>query len=538
MSKDLVNASSRRRTRYARQLRCAGAITLSLGGMLGGCGGDSSPAIEQCTWAIEPSAGGTNAAGSSALVAVGAAGVPNGVSPISANARIVEAKIDPPGNDGNYEYIELSGEPGSQLSGYWLLAVEGDSDANMGQIDVAIDLAQCGSGPCEFGRNGLLLLSPEPPAAVGDVAWRKTKELANGRLENGTTTLLLVQGLTGSPLGLDWDTDDNGTLEVEPNVAIRQAIAWTDGTAGDRAYSVTVLGPKPKPQAVWQCPAPEGGELWRWGEISGDSAALTMDVSHFVPEHLAQAELTPGRANDCASADLPDTNTNPNAAAAGSEAGGAASGGIGGAAVGASVPANGCPSSNSPSEPAATPNAGTTASGSAGSESRAQGGTPQTSSNEAPSALLPQSTAALAPCGGTRATTLLVANASPRAGSTGWWSPNPFAATGGSTLAGSLTESSSQAAGLTGTDSSRPRMPGSCGLCRSGRQSSTGAELLAGLAILLLHTRRSRGSTNLESKINHLRKSWLSRPCAEPAIPLYAHPKNVEPSDLERAPTS
>lgn len=117
------------------------------------------------------------------------------------------------------EYIEIVFEPNTAISGYHVLQIEGDAGAAAGTIDSATAVA----GTTD--ANGLLLLS-----------------LPANTLENGTLTLVLVQGFTGS-VGQDLDTDNDGRFNLTPWSTILDSVAVNDGGAGDLTYSDVVLGP-------------------------------------------------------------------------------------------------------------------------------------------------------------------------------------------------------------------------------------------------------------------------------------------------------
>ncbi|WP_353814467.1 ExeM/NucH family extracellular endonuclease [Agromyces sp. SYSU T00266] len=113
------------------------------------------------------------------------------------------------------EYVEILVEPGTDVSGFRVLEIEGDSNSTMGVVDeiVSFDPAD-GSGR--------------------SLAW-----LPANALENGTVSLLLVSGFTGA-LGDDLDADDDGTLDAA-GFELLDSVAVNDGGAGDLAYGDTVL---------------------------------------------------------------------------------------------------------------------------------------------------------------------------------------------------------------------------------------------------------------------------------------------------------
>jgi predicted extracellular nuclease len=116
------------------------------------------------------------------------------------------------------EYVEVVGAPDTDLSGYTVLEIEGDvSGAATGTIDEVIALGTTDAA-------GLILAS-----------------LASNALENGTITLLLVEGFTGT-LTTDLDTNEDGAFDATPWTAIVDAVAVNDGGAGDLTYGVPALG--------------------------------------------------------------------------------------------------------------------------------------------------------------------------------------------------------------------------------------------------------------------------------------------------------
>jgi hypothetical protein len=237
---------------------------------------------------------------------------------IATHPRISELKIDPPGADADFEFIELHGEPSTSLSGFYLVALEGDAESNLGQVDTLIDLSKCGSGPCGFDRSGSLVITADNSLISADTgaSVRISSELSRGGLENGTATLLLIA--TGGPLrlGADWDADDDGRLELPDQAWTADAISWNDGDSEDRNYADSVLGPKPKVNAAWSC---DDGEVrtWFFGQLSGDAGSLTLDPARTAPLGLVVSELTPGVENACALRSAGGASTSDAAGAAG-----------------------------------------------------------------------------------------------------------------------------------------------------------------------------------------------------------------------------
>jgi predicted extracellular nuclease len=117
------------------------------------------------------------------------------------------------------EYLEVLGEPGTDLSGYSILEVEGDTAAvpPLGLVDGVF------------------------PLGTTDADGRFLVQLANGDIENGTVSLLLVAGFTGAA-GNDLDVENDGVLDAGLAFEVVDAVAVNDGGIGDAAYGGTVLG--------------------------------------------------------------------------------------------------------------------------------------------------------------------------------------------------------------------------------------------------------------------------------------------------------
>ena len=120
------------------------------------------------------------------------------------------------GTDTN-EYVEIRGPAGTDLSSLAVLQLEGDT-TGAGTLDTVFPVGTTSADG--YWHTGLL----------------------TNALENGTITLLLVEGFDGST-GTDLDTDNDGTLDVMPWTSILDAVAVTDGGAGDLTYGTPVLAP-------------------------------------------------------------------------------------------------------------------------------------------------------------------------------------------------------------------------------------------------------------------------------------------------------
>lgn len=115
------------------------------------------------------------------------------------------------------EYVELLAAPGTDLSGYRVLEVEGDAPV-FGVVDEV----------ASFG--------------AADADGRALASLPANALENGTVSLLLVSGDSVPALGTDLDADDDGVIDESAVLTVIDSVAVNDGGAGDSTYGPVTLG--------------------------------------------------------------------------------------------------------------------------------------------------------------------------------------------------------------------------------------------------------------------------------------------------------
>jgi hypothetical protein len=170
-------------------------------------------------------------------------------SALLADPILNEISINPPGVDNPYEYIELKGTPGASLTGYQVLYLEGDSGASLGVAKTVISLTGA-----VIGANGTFVLKSGVggftlPAGAGQQA-DNLFDATNGGLENGTGTFVIVKGASFTQ-ATDYDTNDDGALDLPANAVVVDAIATTDGGSTDKAYApVVALATGGQPTAI------------------------------------------------------------------------------------------------------------------------------------------------------------------------------------------------------------------------------------------------------------------------------------------------
>ncbi|MFH8252806.1 ExeM/NucH family extracellular endonuclease [Microbacterium sp. B2969] len=153
----------------------------------------------------------------SAFVATGAVALAAlaAVQPAAAAAPVVINEFSASTVGTDVEYVELLTAPGTDLSAYRVLQIEGDSPV-FGVVDG--------------------VYTPGAPDASG----RVLINLPANAIENGTVSLLLVTG-TIPASGSDIDTNDDGVIDAA-GLTVVDAVAVNDGGATDRTYGGVTLG--------------------------------------------------------------------------------------------------------------------------------------------------------------------------------------------------------------------------------------------------------------------------------------------------------
>ncbi len=116
------------------------------------------------------------------------------------------------------EFVEILHEPNTDISNFWVLQIEGDSEDGPGVIHAAI---QCG-------------------ITNDDGLW--FSGFSEDVFSNGSMTLLLVDTFTGALLD-DLDTNDDGVLDTTPWIEIKDQLAVSDADIGDQVYSPILFLP-------------------------------------------------------------------------------------------------------------------------------------------------------------------------------------------------------------------------------------------------------------------------------------------------------
>jgi predicted extracellular nuclease len=128
---------------------------------------------------------------------------------------INEFSTDLDGADTGGEYIEVMAAPGTDLSGYQLLTVEGDDNARQGQV---------------------LTVAPAP--AVDATGLGVLNYPTANSIQNGSVSFLLVQGTATA--GQQIDADEDGAVDADLGFTVIDAVGVRDADAAALAWG-TVL---------------------------------------------------------------------------------------------------------------------------------------------------------------------------------------------------------------------------------------------------------------------------------------------------------
>jgi hypothetical protein len=166
---------------------------------------------------------------------------------------ISEVFVNPPGTDGGFELIELTGTPSMPLGGYFLLSIDGDG-TSAGVVDQSLDLSALA-----LGGNGVLVWRDAATVLLPAPNPFSTVHVADfvPDLENGSNTFVLGFG-TAPSVGVDFDTNNDGVLDGPFSFTVIDAVSIVENDgAANYGYAAQLgyfnAGPFAyTPDAVWR----------------------------------------------------------------------------------------------------------------------------------------------------------------------------------------------------------------------------------------------------------------------------------------------
>lgn len=164
---------------------------------------------------------------------------------------INEMQVSTSGTD--WEFVEVQGAPGTDLSDLTLVGIESDFGTSAGTIDLVIDLTGQ-SIPSDGFWLGINSTGASTYGVTGDLV------IGENSFENSTATYFLVSNFSGTQ-GTDLDSDNDGALDSTPWDAVVDAVNIRDSGASDFSYGAPSVGPDGTflPSGIYRCPdAPSG----------------------------------------------------------------------------------------------------------------------------------------------------------------------------------------------------------------------------------------------------------------------------------------
>lgn len=232
--------------------------------------------------------------------------IPDVVFSITDNDLVIlnEIKVNPPGEDAPFEFVEIRGSPDALLTNVYFLAIDGSGDQNPGKLDLVINL----SGQ-RLGANGILFIcasnSPYSPDIMSSVFYVPGFSEPGGKLNNGCASFLLVSTAVKLTQGKDLDNSNNGILEGLPaDTFIYDAIGWSTGKTNDVVYGGVVLNlARGTPDAATRFSNNTNRldpSAWFYGALlnTGSGASIEYDESNVSTNFPSGVNMSPGKLND------------------------------------------------------------------------------------------------------------------------------------------------------------------------------------------------------------------------------------------------
>lgn len=218
---------------------------------------------------------------------------------VNAQLLLNEVKVNPPGNDNPFEFIELKGTPGSTITNMYLVIFEGDS-ASAGNADLVIRLNNI-----TLGSNGLYFIGTSLGYSIASpTILRDTLifGIPGGILENGSSTFMLIFSNTPIVYGVDYDTNNDGVLELPASASIQDSFGWATGGATDAIiYSAAVVtqsnGTPDAAVRFYGNNTANSAAAWYCGDLTGTGVSGTFDALEVSFNFPTGGALSPGNHN-------------------------------------------------------------------------------------------------------------------------------------------------------------------------------------------------------------------------------------------------
>jgi len=221
------------------------------------------------------------------------------VLPASSQAVLNEVKVNPPGSDEPYEFIEIKGTPGASLNNLYVCAFEGDS-GSAGNCDRVFPIRNV-----TLGSTGLYFIGTSlgyTSVASGTI-YRDTLVFGvpGGVFENGSISFLLIFSSIPIVQDFDYDNNNDGNLELPAGAVVLDAFGWTNGDPSGRVYGgVTLTQSLGTPDAAvrfYGNSTANSVSAWYNGDLIGTGNSVLFDPLEISSNFPSGAKLSPGDHN-------------------------------------------------------------------------------------------------------------------------------------------------------------------------------------------------------------------------------------------------
>lgn len=216
------------------------------------------------------------------------------VQSVDAQLLLNEMLVNPPGSDEPFEFVELKGTPGSTLNNIYMVVFESDS-GSAGNADVVIPL-----NGVTLGSNGLLFIGTSLGYSniPSETVFKDTLLFGLPILENGSTTFTVLFSPIPILKDVDYDTNNDGVLDLPNGAQLQDAVGWTNGDLSALVYGGVILtqsaGTPDAAVRFFDNNTPFSAAAWYNGDIIDLDSFDPLEVSANMPQGSG---ITPGNIN-------------------------------------------------------------------------------------------------------------------------------------------------------------------------------------------------------------------------------------------------
>jgi hypothetical protein len=209
-----------------------------------------------------------------------------------------ELKVNPPGGDAPYEFLELRGAASLLLRNVYVVVMQGEAGAGLGTASEVFRLDSVAVGSSE-----LLVIAgaghPYPIPAGTIVLTNTAFNQSGGVLPNGSVSFVLFTSRSNVQRGDDLARNNNTELNLPDDATLLDAVGWRDGDAGDVVYGgVELTQPNGAPDAATRFAyneTPLSAAAWFNGDLAGvNGDSVIYDGTNVSANFPMGTTLSPG----------------------------------------------------------------------------------------------------------------------------------------------------------------------------------------------------------------------------------------------------